>query len=201
VNSGRLVALEGLDGCGKSTQIGLLADALRDAGRDLIVTREPTDGEHGRRIREMARSGDSVSPETELAWFMEDRREHVSEVIAPALATGQVVLTDRYFLSTVAYQGARGLAWREILERGEHEFPLPDLALLFEIEPDVGLARARARGAPLEPNFERADYLALVAGIFAEMERPYIARVDASRTCDLVSASVRDLVRERLELL
>ena len=201
MNSGRLIALEGLDGCGKSTQIGLLAHTLRDAGRDAVVTREPTDGEHGRRIREMARSGESVPPETELAWFMEDRREHVTEVIAPALAAGHAVLTDRYFLSTVAYQGARGIAWREILKRSEHEFPLPDLALLFEIDPGVGLARVRARGEPLEPSFERADYLTRVAGIFAEMERPYIARVDASMTPDLVAASVQDYVRERLELL
>jgi dTMP kinase len=91
-----------------------------------------------------------------------------------------VVLCDRYYLSTVAYQGARGLDWREILARSEAEFPIPDLALLFEIAPEQGLARVRARGGAAEPAFERADYLARVAAIFAAIERDYMVRVDGS---------------------
>jgi len=201
VNRGRLIALEGLDGCGKSTQLEPLAEALRAAGHDVVTTHEPTDGAHGRRIREMARARAALEPAEELRWFVEDRREHVAQVIAPALAAGRVVLTDRYTLSSVAYQGARGLDWREILAESEAEFPLPDLALIFEIAPDVGLARVRARGAPLEHAFEREEFLAKVARIFRALPCAYVARIDAAAPSDAVAAAVRDCVRERLALL
>ena len=106
---GLLIVFEGLDGCGKSTQLDLLCARLRAAQHEVIPTKEPTDGPVGRRIREMARSQTRVTPEQELEWFMEDRREHVSEVVEPGLAAGAIVLSDRYWLSNVAYQGARGL--------------------------------------------------------------------------------------------
>lgn len=201
MNRGRLLALEGLDGCGKSTQIEPLAEALRRAGHEVIATREPTDGPHGRRIREMARSGEGVAPEEELRWFVADRREHVAQVLAPALAAGRVVLTDRYYLSSVAYQGARGLDWTAILADSEREFPAPDLALLFEIDPAEGLARVRARGGALEHGFERPGFLARVAEIFGALDRPYVARIDAAASPDAVGRAVRECVRERLALL
>ncbi|HEY5658824.1 MAG TPA: dTMP kinase [Myxococcota bacterium] len=201
MNRGRLLALEGLDGCGKSTQIEPLADALRRAGHEVLATYEPTDGPHGRRIRELAHSRERVPPEEELRWFVEDRREHVAQVLEPALAAGRVVLTDRYYLSSVAYQGARGLDWGEILADSEREFPAPDLALLFEIDPAAGLARVRARGAPVDDRFERPEFLARVAEIFRALECPYVVRIDAASPVDAVSRAVRDAVRERLALL
>ena len=186
---GTLVALEGLDGSGKSTQLPALVGALRAAGRDVVATREPTDGAYGRRIRAMARSAERVAPDEELRWFFEDRREHVAQVIAPALAAGRAVVTDRYFLSTVAYQGARGLDWRAILADSEREFPIPDLALLFEVPAELGLARVHARGGPAEPAFERADYLTRVAAIFAAIERDYVVRIDATGGAEAVAAA------------
>jgi dTMP kinase len=189
VNRGTLIALEGLDGSGKTTALPALVAALRSPAREVIATREPTDGPSGQRIRAMARSGELVAPEQELRWFFEDRREHVAQVIAPALAAGRTVVTDRYYLSTVAYQGARGLDWREILARSESEFPIPDLALVFEISPEQGLARVRARGGAAEPAFERADYLARVAAIFAAIERDYVVRIDGSGPQEAVRAA------------
>ena len=200
MNRGTLVALEGLDGCGKSTQLLRLAAVLRARSRDVVVTREPSDGPTGQRIRAMARSGQPVAPAEELRWFQDDRREHVARVIAPALAAGRWVLTDRYFLSTVAYQGARGLDWREILAASEAEFPSPDAALIFELPVADGLARARARGGPAEPVFERADYLERVAAIFAAIERPYLVRVDASGDEAAVSERALAALRARLDL-
>jgi len=200
VKRGSLVAFEGLDGSGKSTQIERLAARLRAAGQLALTTREPTDGAMGRRIRAMAASGRRVRPEEELRWFVEDRREHVETLIAPALAAGSVVLTDRYTLSSVAYQGARGLDWRAILAEGERLFPLPDLTLLLEIEPAQGLARVRQRGRRLEPAFEDEAYLDRVAAIFAAIERPYLARVDARGEADGVEAAVHHTVRARLGL-
>src|SRR5688572_15418123 len=108
VNRGRLIALEGLDGCGKTTQAARIAEALHARGRDIVQTREPSEGPMGRKIRELARAGERVPAERELQLFTDDRRDHVAQVIEPALAAGRWVITDRYYLSTVAYQGARG---------------------------------------------------------------------------------------------
>jgi dTMP kinase len=201
VNAGRLLVFEGLDGCGKSTQIEWLARALREAGGDVLLTYEPSDGPWGRRLREMARGAEPVSAEEELRWFVEDRREHVARVLAPGLEAGRIVLTDRYYLSTVAYQGARGLDWCRILEASEAEFPLPDLVLLLEIEPQVGLERVRARGQALEAVFERRDFLERVAEIFRAVERPYIERISARGTPEEVHAAVRARVAARLGIL
>lgn len=176
---GQLVALEGLDGSGKSTQLALLGERLRAEGLDPLLTREPTDGTWGRRIRAMARSGRPLAPAEELRWFVEDREQHVRERIAPALSAGRLVITDRYFLSTIAYQGARGLDWHALLAESEARFPLPDLALYLELPVEQGLARVRERGGVAEPAFERADYLAEVAGIFRAIDRPYFERIDA----------------------
>ena len=191
MNRGRLVVFEGVDGGGKSTQVALLADELRRRGVDPLVTKEPTDGAWGRRIRAMARSGERVAAEEELRWFLEDRREHVATELAPALDAGRVVLCDRYTLSTVAYQGARGLDPAALLAAAEAEFPLPDLALLFEVDPAAGLARVAARGGVAEPAFEEVEYLSRVAAVFRSLDRPYIVRIDASRDVARVAAAVR----------
>ena len=199
MNGGRLVALEGLDGCGKTTQAGRIAAALRARGREVVLTREPTDGPFGRRIRALAKSSDPLSAAQERELFTEDRREHVARVIEPALAAGRWVLTDRYFLSTVAYQGARGLDWREILRNSEAEFPVPDAVLLFELPAAEGLARAHARGGVPDERFEQAEYLAQVERIFAALDRPYLARIDASGSAEAVTARALAALRARIE--
>ena len=198
VNAGSLLAFEGLDGCGKSTQVERLARVLRRDGRDVRVTREPTDGPTGRRIRAMARSGPPAAPEEELRWFVVDRREHVQQVIVPGLEAGATVVSDRYYLSTVAYQGARGLDWRKILEDSEREFPLPDLVVLLEVDVEIGLERVRSRGGALEAVFEQREFLERVAEVFASLECPYVARVDANRPPEAVHEDVMAVVRERL---
>lgn len=198
---GSLVVLEGLDGTGKSTQLPRLAARLAARGHEVVVTCEPFDCAPGRRIRELARSHEPIAPEAELALFMEQRRLHVRERIAPALARGEVVLSDRYFLSTVAYQGARGLDPAALLRANEAEFPLPDLALLLELPAAVGLARVATRGGPAEPAFERGDFLTRVREIFGTLDRPYLARVDASGTPDAVEARIAEAVSRRLGLL
>jgi dTMP kinase len=201
VNRGRLIAFEGLDGCGKSTQIERLAETLRRAGLDPLLTAEPTDGEWGRRIRAMARgAAPAVAPEEELRWFVEDRREHVARCIAPALAGDRPVLTDRYFLSTVAYQGANGLDAAKILAESEAEFPIPDLVLLLGVDVDTALARVHARGREREGVFEVRERLERVAQIFRSIERTWITRLDASAGEDAVALAVAAQVREQLDL-
>jgi dTMP kinase len=197
---GALIALEGIDGSGKSTQLRRLAAALKAAGHAVVSTFEPTDGPAGLLLRELARSTENPSPDEELRLFMEDRRQHVEEVLAPALAAGKIVLTDRYFLSTVAYQGARGLDPRELLEVSEARFPIPDLVLLFEVTPQLGLERVTTRGAAAEPAFDRLGFQQRVAEIFAALGRPYIERIAAASEPDAVHDAVKRAVRRRLGL-
>ncbi len=194
---GTLVAFEGIDGSGKSTQIALLAAALRKRGCEVENTFEPTNGETGQRIRAMARSGETIDPETELAWFVADRREHVEQVIEPALAAGVWLLTDRYTLSSVAYQGARGLSSDEILRVSEAQFPLPDLALIFEMEVQLGLSRVSARGGVADPGFENQKFLDEVAAVFASLDRAYIERIDAGGEVAAVHARVMAVIDRR----
>ena len=192
--------LEGLDGSGKSTQLPRLAQRLVASGREVVRTREPYDCAPGRKIRELAQRHLPVAAEEELALFLAQRRLHVRELIAPALARGALVLSDRYFLSTVAYQGARGLDPVQLLAANEAEFPLPDLALLLVLAPAEGLARVATRGGPAEPAFERADFLARVREIFDALDRPYLERVDAAGSPEAVAARIAEAVHRRLGL-
>lgn len=198
---GTLISLDGLDGAGKTTQVVALADALRARGHVVRETREPTTGPYGRRIRDAARGGPRPTPQQELALFFADRRQHVARVIRPALARGEVVVTDRYFPSTVAYQGARGIPWQRILALSEAEFPAPGLALVLEIDPHAGLARVEARGGTREPLFEDGDFLARVAEVFAALDRPYVARVRGDEAPEAVAAAIAGVVRDRTGLL
>jgi dTMP kinase len=200
VNGGRLIAFEGLDGCGKSTQLERLAARLRALGCDVVTTREPTGFPSGQRIREMARSGKPLAAEQELCWFVEDRRVHVAEVIAPALRADRIVLTDRYFLSTVAYQGARGLDYEQILADSEAEFPIPDLVLLLEIDPQIAFERVHARGSEIEGVFEQREFLSRVASVFDALDCTYLERVPGDGEPSQIEAIIADRVRLRLGL-
>jgi dTMP kinase len=198
VKAGTLVAFEGLDGSGKTSQVAALERALRARGLEVVATREPTDGPWGRRIRAMAAAGERPAPDEELRWFVEDRREHVKVVVAPALAAGRLVLTDRYFLSTVAYQGARGLDPARLLRESEAEFPQPDLAILLELDPGAGLARVGRRGRAHEPAFEEHAYLERVAAVFRSIDRPWLVRIDAGAGEAVVHGRVLEAVERVL---
>ena len=139
---GVLLALEGIDGCGKSTQAGLLATALRERGLEVVLTCEPTDSPLGQQIRDYFQGPDRyLSAKEELNLFMADRREHVAEVIDPALAEGKIVITDRYYYSSVAYQGALGLDPDRILAQNEVMAVRPDLTVILTLPVDEALAR------------------------------------------------------------
>ncbi len=192
--AGLLIVFEGIDGTGKSTQVQMLAEALRGLGREVVTTFEPTDGPHGRRIRELFTRRDTVSPEEELALFMADRRQHVAEVILPALAAGQVVLSDRYYLSTAAYQGAAGLDAERIIAENESFAPVPDCVLLLEVPIAVGRHRIEALRGEVLNDFEKEETLCRVAAVFNAIRRDYIKRIDASRPLAAVHRSVLDQV-------
>ena len=105
--AGILVAFEGIDGAGKTTQATLLEQWLHDSGIALVRTKEPTNGRWGKLVRESAATG-RLAPAEELNAFLQDRKEHVETLLAPSLREGKAVIVDRYYFSTAAYQGARG---------------------------------------------------------------------------------------------
>ncbi|MCP3984292.1 MAG: dTMP kinase [bacterium] len=195
---GVFIVFEGVDGSGKSTQVARLVQWLEAGGHTVVSTREPHECAAGRRIREMARSGESVSAEQELAWFQEQRREHVRDVIEPALAAGKIVVCDRYYLSSVAYQGARGLDPERILAESEANFPAPDLVLLLDLSPEAGLARVAVRGAPAEPAFEQPKRLQAVAAIYRTLALPFLVRVDASGQEAAIATDLQQIVSQTL---
>ena len=195
---GSLIVFEGLDGTGKSTQLPRLAQRIAAAGHEVVSTREPYDCAPGREIRALAQRAEPAAPAAELELFVAQRRIHVREVIEPALARGAVVLSDRYFLSTVAYQGARGHDPDRLLRESEAEFPLPDLALLLDLDPAAGLARVGRRGAVREPAFEEAAYLERVAAIFRRIDRHWLVRIDAGAAPEVVHERVLGAVERVL---
>lgn len=195
--AGRFISFEGIDGSGKSTQARLLADALRMQGHAVTLTREPGGSPGAEEIRSLVLQGDPDrwSPETEILLFTAARRDHLERTIRPALARGEVVITDRFADSTRIYQG---------ITRGDlvttvnrlHDLMIgvePDLTILVDIDPALGLSRARAR-AGTELRFEdmgldtqtqmRAGFLALAA------EHPRFRVIDGAGTADAVAADI-----------
>ncbi|MEE3328009.1 MAG: dTMP kinase [Myxococcota bacterium] len=189
--AGFLIAFEGIDGSGKSTQVERLAAALREAGHDVCVTREPTDGEYGRKIRTLSTRGAPLSLEEELELYEQDRREHVDDLIAPALERGEIVITDRYFLSTAAYQGTRGLDSDSILRSHEGLFPLPDVVFFIDVPPEAALLRVEARGEEKNQAYEKLEFLEGVAALFRSFDRDYICTVSGEGSPSGVHEEVR----------
>jgi dTMP kinase len=196
--AGAFLSFEGIDGSGKSTQLRLLAQALQARGHRVVTTREPGGSPGAEEIRRLVLEGepDRWSPETELLLFTAARRDHLEKTIRPALARGEVVLTDRFADSTRMYQGLTRGNLRAEVDR-LHALMIgvePDLTFLIDIPPEVGLARATAR-AGAEMRFEdmglevqrlaRNGFLALAA------ENAQRFRViDGNRRADEVAADV-----------
>jgi len=181
---GVLLAFEGIDGSGKSTQARMFADWAEARGLEVVRTREPTNGPWGRKIRE-ARFTARMSPEDELAAFLADRQQHVTELITPALARGALVIIDRYYYSTVAYQGARGLDPARLLAKNRAFAPKPDLVVLVDVDPRLSLERIAARGEGVDL-FETLEALTKVRAIFLALNEPHIARIDGAHPADEV---------------
>lgn len=184
------IVIEGIDGTGKSTQAGLLAEWLREQGREVVTSREPTDGPWGTRLRESAAEG-RLSADEELRYFLKDRRQHVDELIRPALDAGKVVILDRYYFSTMAYQGARGFDPVEIRRKNEGFAPVPDHLFILDLDVDTALERIGSRGDTAN-EFERRDALQKCRDIFLSLkDETFVHIVDTSRPMDEVQEAMR----------
>lgn len=184
-NRGFLIAIEGIDGAGKTTQAHFVQERIQSRKIPVIRTKEPTTGTWGQVLRDSALTG-RLSLEEEVEAFTRDRQEHVSRVINPALQAGQVVIVDRYYFSTMAYQGARGIDPQELMRRNEEFAPEPDLLVLLDIEPKQGLERIRTRGDRAN-HFEKTGTLRKAREIFLSILKPYLYLLDARQQPTVLS--------------
>ncbi|AMV30767.1 Thymidylate kinase [Pirellula sp. SH-Sr6A] len=187
---GILIAIEGIDGTGKTTQAKLLADLLSGAGEVVKLSKEPTDGQWGRKLRASAQAG-RLPLKEELELFVKDRKEHVETLIQPALDRGGIVILDRYFYSTIAYQGARGANPGDI-EAMMQFAPVPDVVFLLDADPRITIGRI-SEGRNETPNeFEGLENLQACRSVFLDLAktRDEIHSIDATLPIDFVSMSV-----------
>lgn len=189
LRKGCLIVFEGIDGTGKSTQLQLLASHLAQQGLSVVSTKEPTNGSYGRRIRQLYSDRQQMSITEELALFVEDRREHIDNVIGPGLEAHKIILCDRYFLSTIAYQGAAGADTREIARMNDFA-PRPDLALIFEADPQSSTRRITEQRGDRLNDFEQLETLQRVAAHFSALQQSYIRRIDALQPVDTIHREV-----------
>lgn len=206
---GKFITFEGIEGCGKTTQIELFAGYLREKGHEVIVTREPGGTDIGDQIREVLLNPHNVAiaPTTELLLYGAARAQHVEEKIRPAMKAGKIVLSDRYADATTAYQGAARNLPKEILKK-LHEVAtgdlVPDITFLLDLPAELSLKRARDRNIERghEDRFEneemefhkkvRKGYLEI-----AKREPGRVIVVDGSGDVDATFSCIVTLFKEK----
>lgn len=199
VKKGKFITLEGMDGAGKSTHIPRVIELLKARGVEVISTREPGGTPLGEKLRELLLH-DAMDAETETLLMFAARREHIAQVIQPALARGAYVVSDRFTDATFAYQGgAKGVSLQKLeqLEQWVQADLQPDLTLLFDVP--VGVSQARLANARTPDKFEKED-----GDFFAQLRQAYLARaeqfpnrfkvIDANQDLNIVSNLVEEII-------
>jgi dTMP kinase len=206
---GTLITLEGVEGSGKSTQGARLVESLRARGLDAVLTREPDGTRLGAALRRLFETdGPPPAPLTQVFLFMAARQQHVIEVIRPALARGALVISDRYTDATLAYQGfGQGVALETIRDLNALATGglVPDLTLILDLEPAIGMGRIRGRSLDAFEKMDLAFHRRVREGYLeiARTDKRRVVVLDADRDAEAlhaeITAAVDDLVRrERL---
>ncbi len=203
---GHLFVMEGIDGAGKTTVCDRAISVLRKSGHEVIKLREPTDeNPFGLEIRRRSPKGE-LSPEEELELFIRDREWNVKNRILPALNNGVIILLDRYFFATGAYQSvSTGIDWRVILERNRTEIdaPEPEMIFVLDIPAEEGLRRISGSGREINLQFEKLERLVKVRNAYLEMAREDTGRyrvVDATMPLQEVVAVILDEISSILSV-
>lgn len=186
---GTFIVIEGIDGTGKSTQAKRLGEWFRSLGREVVLSYEPTHGQWGKQLRDSMTQG-RLPADEELELFIKDRKQHIATLIQPALDAGKVVILDRYYFSTMAYQGARGFDPQTIRERNEAFAPQPDLLLILDLDIDTAHRRIGVRGDSTN-EFEQREILTKCREIFLSLKHEDFAEViDANAGMDEVTQKI-----------
>jgi len=195
MSRGIFITFEGSEGCGKTSHIESLANYFKSLGKECVVTREPGGTPLSERVRELllhAKEGRAMSPKTEILLFAAARAQHVEELIKPAIEAGKVVISDRFYDSTSAYQGvARKLGTDSVewLNNFAADGATPDLTILLDVPAQLGLARAKSRDADATDRMgsEKLAFYEAVRGAFLK-----IAANNPSRFCVVDSSGTKD---------
>ena len=206
-DKGYFISFEGIDGSGKSTQIQRLANFLRSLSFDIVVTREPGGSVGGEEIRKLLLQGDvdRWSAETEILLFTAARRDHLERIILPAMKNGQIVICDRFTDSTRMYQGMRGPKLKKLVDMLDKEVigHDPDLTILIDIDPEIGLRRAKSRKT-VEERFEDfgLELQKKMRKGFLDLSKQFSSRIsviDGLQPEDKVSKEICSLVKAKLK--
>lgn len=181
------IVFEGIDGSGKTTQAEMLSRKFLSLGIPFILTREPSDGIIGQKLRKLKYR---LSPEEESRLFLEDRLDHIRTVIGPALRDRKHVLCDRYFHSSAAYQGAKGLDPQKILRENLSEALVPDIVFIIEVSVLTALNRIAESRQDGFSVFENAQDLEKVDRIYKVFKDSFIRRIDGEKSASKIHCEV-----------
>jgi dTMP kinase len=195
LKKGVLIAIEGIDGAGKTTQVHRIKDYFSLKGFNCVTFKEPTDGQYGQEIRKLAQFGRNISPLEEMNLFLKDRIENKEKNILPALEKNSLVILDRYYFSSVAYQGPLGIDKELILRENEKIAVKPDLVIILDCAVQLGLSRIKVNRGETPNHFEKESFLEEARTIFKEMHSSYIQVIDSSSDEEQVFDHVRNIVQ------
>lgn len=204
---GKLIVIEGPDGSGKSTQINIMKKYLEDKGFDVIETREPGGTKIGEKIRDIIldRENTEMDPVCEALLYAASRAQHVAEVIKPAIEKGKIVICTRYIHSSLVYQGiGRGLGVDMVstINTAAIQGMMPDVTLLFDIDPEIGIKRKIDDGKADRLELEDIKFHKKVYNGYKEIASIYkdIKVIDASRSIDEIQKSVLEIIDKTLDI-
>jgi dTMP kinase len=204
---GKLIVIEGSDGSGKSTQIELMKKYLIDKGFEVVETREPGGTRISEKIRDIILDKENVemSPITEALLYAASRAQHVHEVIIPAVSEGKIVICTRYVYSSLVYQGiARGLGIDMVssINNAAIQGMMPDLTLLFDMDPEEALKRKTSGGNGDRLELEDVNFHKMVYNGYKELSHTYkdIKVVDVSRSVSEIHKDIVEIINEFLKI-
>ncbi len=191
---GKLIVIEGIDGSGKSTCTKNLAEKLNSINIKTIYTFEPTHSHYGAKLREGMLSED-LDAEEELLLFVKDRKEHIEYMIKPALEEGYFIILDRYFYSSIAYQGAKGIDINRIINMHKDFIIKPDIVFIFHLPIDIALNRIISKRG-IADRFENETYLKKVDKIFHSFNEPFIYHIDTDKDIKIINDELFNILEK-----
>ena len=191
---GKLIVIEGIDGSGKSTCAKNLAEKLNSINIKTIYTFEPTHSHYGAKLRGGMLSED-LDAEEELLLFVKDRKEHIEYMIKPALEEGYFIILDRYFYSSIAYQGAKGININRIINMHKDFIIKPDIVFIFHLPIDIALNRIISKRG-IADRFENETYLKKVDKIFHSFNEPFIYHIDTDKDIKIINDELFNILEK-----